>query len=202
MQIQGVVGVQNNSDSSNLITSRLGRQGEQIVSELHGRYYEQTLRGNMFGIAGTAVTTSAAGTGTFTGTLVANPAGSGVNLVINKVKAVQVAALTAGTIIGVQYGISNLAVAASLTTIVNRLASGAASKAVATAGATVTAMTSFIPLAGSGSGAITVPLIIPSAEMEFEGGLIIPPGYQIASYTSVASTTALAFNFQWEEVPV
>lgn len=202
MILQGQVGVQNFSDSSNPVTARMGKQGELMVSELHGHHYETTLRGNTFSIAGTAVTTSAGGTGTFTGLLVANPVGSGVNLVINRAVAAQVAALTAGTAIGIQFGQSVLTVAASLTTIANRLAGGAASKAVATAGATVTAMTNFILMGGAGSGAITVPLAIPVLSEEFEGSLIIPPGYQVASYTSAASTTALLFGFTWEEVPI
>lgn len=183
-------------------SARGGKQGDLIVSELHGRYYEQAYRGNMFGIQGTAVTTTAAGAGTFTGLLVGNPTGSGVNLVLNKITISQVAALTAGTTMGIMYGPSTLSITASLTTIANRMVGGAASRAVATAGQTITSPTTFMLLGGSGSGAITVPLQIPALTMDLEGSVIIPPGYFVASYTSVASTTALLFAFQWEEVPI
>ena len=198
---QGTIGQINGSDGSTPITARLGQQGDQIVSELHGRYYEDTVRGNRYGITGSATTTTAAGAAIFTGLTVNNPTGSGYNLAIDKVFVNQVAAVTAGTAIGVMYGPN--VVAGALTTIVNRTAGGKASIANASVGLTFTAaMTSFIVFAGSGSGAITVPLIIPVAMADFEGGLIIPPGYSLASYTSVASTTALIFTFNWSEIPI
>jgi hypothetical protein len=194
------VGVQTTGSDGSKIVARAGRQGDAIVSSLHGRYYEQTFRGNMFGITGGATTTTAEGAATFTGLIVGNPLGSGYNLAINKVSVSQVAALTAGTRIGVMYGINTTTV--SLTTIRNRMAGGRDSIAVANAGQTITAMTAFIAFAGSGSGAITVPLQLPGMGYDFEGGLIIPPGYAVASYTSVASTTALVWTFNWEEVPI
>lgn len=190
------------TDGQSTLDSRIDQQGAGIVSELHGRSYEQAVRGNYFGLNGALTTTSAAGTGTFTGTLIGNPVGSGVNLAIGKVLVSQAAALTGGTTIGVMYGASTLPITASLTTIFNRNPLGPASKCVATAGATVTAMTAFIVFGGGGNGAITVPLLIPAVGYDFEGALIIPPGFQIASYTSVATTTALVFTFSWEEVPI
>lgn len=200
-QNQLLTGVQGVSDSA-LITQRGGKQGDGIVSELHGRYYEQTYRGNMFGITGGLTTTTAAGAATFTGLCVVNPAGSGYNMAVNKVFVSQGAALTAETEIGVMYGASTAATT-PLTTIFNRKAGGAASVCTASAGLTLTAaMTAFIVFAGSGSGAITVPGIIPVCGMDFEGSLIIPPGYTLASYTSRVTTTALVFTFQWEEVPI
>ena len=193
-------GVQGNNDGI-AFNARGGRQGEQMVSELHGRYYEQAYRGNLFGITGGLTTTTAAGAATFTGLCVGNPTGSGVNLAVNKVFISQGAALTAETELGLMYGPSTTAITASLTTIFNRKAGGAASAAVATAGQTITAPTAFIVIAGSGSGAITVPGIIPVCGHDFEGGLLIPPGYFFASYTSRVTTTALVFCFNWEEVP-
>jgi len=43
---------------------------------------------------------------------------------------------------------------------------------------------------------------MPIVGLDFEGSLIIPPGYAFASYTSRATTTALMFCFHWEEVPI
>ena len=68
-------------------------------------------------------------------------------------------------------------------------------------GGTITAQTAFVIFAGSGSGAMTVPNIIPLVSYDFKGSLVIPPGSLIASYTSAASTTALLYNFEYEEVP-
>ena len=113
-------GGQSNGDGI-VYNARGGRTGEQIVSELHGRYYEQTYRGGMFGITGGLTTTTAAGAATFTGLVVVNPAGSGVNLAVNKVFVSQGAALTAETEIGVMYG-ANVVATTPLTTIFNRKA--------------------------------------------------------------------------------
>lgn len=179
---------------------RGGRQGETICSDLHGRYYETTARQNMYGITGALTTTTAGGVATFTGLIVGNPSGSGYNLAVNKVSVLQGAALTAETDIGIMYGANTTT--ASLATIFNRRAGGRSSIAVANAGQTITAMTAFIVFAGSGSGAITVPGLMPVVGLDFEGSLIIPPGYAFASYTSRATTTALMFCFAWEEIPI
>lgn len=198
MLVQGQAGLQTVNDGV-LATVRMGRQGDLTVSELHAPLYEQTVRGNLFQMQGLATTTTAAGAATFTGTAVINPAGSGYNLVIGRVTIAQAAALTASTNIGVMYG-PTIAVATNLLVPLNRKAGGAASVAYATSGGTITAQTAFMIFAGSGSGAMTVPNIIPMITYDFKGGLIIPPGNLIASYTSAASTTALLYNFEWEEV--
>lgn len=192
-------GPQNIGDNQPVV-ARGDKQGATVVSQLHPRYYEDCYRENHFGITGALTTTTAAGAATFTGLIVGNPAGSGWNLVINKVTVLQGAAVTAETDIGVMYGINTTT--ASLATIFNRKGGGRASIAVANAGQTITAMTAFIVFAGSGSGAITVPGLMPVVGIDFEGSLIIPPGYAMASYTSRATTTALMFCFNWSEVPV
>lgn len=192
-------GAQNTSDGTSF-NARGGKLGEQIVSQVQPRYYEATRLGNSFGITGGLTTTTAAGAATFTGLIVGNPATSTKNLVITKVFVSQGAALTAETEIGVMWGANTTT--ATLATIFNRLPTGGASVAVANAGQTITAMTAFYVFAGSGSGAITVPGIIPVAGVDFEGSLVIPPGYAIASYTSRVTTTALMFTFNWIEVPV
>ncbi len=189
-----LTGVQNNSDGV-VAKARGGKQGDQIVSALHGRYYEQTYRGNMFGITGGLTTTTAAGAATFTGLIVGNPVGSGVNLAINKIFIAQPIALTAETELGIMYGANTTT--DTLTTIRNRNPLGPASKAVANAGQTITAMTAFIVIGSGGTAVQVVPY-----QADFEGGLIIPPGYAVASYTSRVTTTAVMFCLNWEEVPI
>lgn len=197
---QFTIGVINGSDGSTPITGRLGQQGDVITSQLHGRQYETTVRGNSFGITGALTTTTAAGAATFTGLAVGNPAGSAKNLSLGKCFVSQGAALTAETEIGIMYGAGSIT--ASLTTVFNRYCGGAASVTTATAGQTITAATAFYVWAGSGSGAITVPGIIPVNGVDFEGSIIIPPGCFFASYTSRVTTTALMFTFNWEEIPI
>lgn len=194
-------GIQSNADSTPF-NARGTSDGAAVVQQVHGKLYEAANRGNMFGITGGLTTTTAAGNATFTGLLVGNPVGSGKNLSVGKVTVLQGAALTAETDIGIMYGPSTLPITASLATIFNRKVGGSASVCVATAGQTITAPTAFVVFAGSGSGAITVPGIMPVNMYDFDGGLVIPPGAFLASYTSRVSTTALMFSFEWEEINV
>lgn len=188
------------SDLSKTI-ARAGKQGDLIVSELHGRYYEQTYRGNVFSIStqGTNVTTTAALATTFTGLAVSNPAGSGVNLVLNQFTAAQFAAGVAATI-GIMGGAGVLT--ASLTPQSRVIGGGQVSKALASASATISTPVLIATYGSVGSGATTVPLAFQGICKDFEGSLIVPPGSFIASYTSTAQTSAWQFSFCWEEVPI
>jgi hypothetical protein len=192
------IGQQNAGDGF-VIKARGGKQGDQIVSELHGRYYEQTYRENCFSVCNqAAVTTTATLQTTFTGLAVANPAGSGYNLVINKFTCAQFAA-GAAAVVGVSIGAG--AAAGSLV-IRNRKYGGRASVATASASATIAAPI-LIATAGSiGSVATTGYGLSAAVNIDFEGSLIIQPGHFIASDTSIATTTALIFSFAWEEVPI
>lgn len=95
MLIEGHVGdVKNLPDGSSSNQSvRLGRQGDVVVSELHGRFYEQTYRGNVFaaGLPLTginAATFTVATTGATATPIIGiyNPITSGVNLSILQAK--------------------------------------------------------------------------------------------------------------------
>lgn len=88
MPIEGQVGPVSVQDGSKA-TFRMGRQGEGIVGELHGRFYEQTFRGNVFsgGMTVTAINNATFTTGTLTASCtpiagVWNPGTSEKNLVI------------------------------------------------------------------------------------------------------------------------
>ena len=177
---QGIIGIQNGADGGTPVTVRLGQQGDQTVSELHGRYYEQTVRRNMFSIStqGTNVTTTAALATTFTGLAISNPAGSGVNLVLNQFTAAQFAVGVAGTI-GIMGGIGVLT--ASLTPQSRLIGSGAVSAALASASATISTPVLIATYGSVGSGATTVPLAFQGICKDFEGSVIVPPGVVKAS---------------------
>lgn len=199
--IQTVVGIQNNPDSSTLITARSGKQGDQIVSELHGRYYEQNYRGNVFSLntQGTAVSTTAALATTWTGLGIANPAGSGVNLVLIAFQVAQFAAGAAATV-GIMGGVGTIS--STLTPQSRIIGSGIVSKANGSAGATISTPTLIGTYGSLGSVATTGYGLVSGIDQEIAGRIIVPPGSFICSYTSVATTTALNFGFVWEEVPV
>ena len=89
-QAQGQVGPQNNADGASPLQGfRQGKQGDMVASELHGRYYEQNYRGNVFsgGLPLTAINAATFTTATLGNTStpilgVWNPITSGVNAVL------------------------------------------------------------------------------------------------------------------------
>lgn len=94
MLINGTVGPQIASDGTSPPTGiRQGRQGDMIVSELHGRLYEQNFRGNLYsgGMTLTAINAVTNTTATLGATAVPiigvwNPLTSAVNLVLIQAK--------------------------------------------------------------------------------------------------------------------
>lgn len=67
------------------VPTRIGNQGDMIVTTLHGDLYEAAERGCLFQAANqAAVTTTVALATTYTGLCVSNPAGSGVKLLMRR----------------------------------------------------------------------------------------------------------------------
>jgi len=197
-EIQGQVGPQLVTDGTNP-TVRLGRSSELVMQQLHGRYFEQVFRGNMFRIANqAAVTTTAALATTWTGLAISNPANSGVNAVVNKFTCAQFA-VGAAACIGIMTGSG--AAAGSLVPA-NCFQGGPTGKVTASAGATIATPVLQYVFGQAGSLATTGYGLTPGLVVDLEGSLIIPPGFYAASYTTIVTTTALIFGFQWEEVPI
>ncbi len=201
MIIQPITGPQSASDGNIAAACRGGKQGDLIVSELHGRYYEQTYRSNIFSVMtqGTGITTTAALATTWTGLGISNPVGSGVNLVVNKMWVTEFAVGAASTV-GVMGGTGVLN--AGLTPQSRIIGSGTVSKANASASATISTPLLICTFGQTGSLATTGYGLGPAASIDFEGSLIVPPGSFIASYTAIVTTSALQFGYAWEEVPV
>ena len=104
MKIEGEVGPEVANDGS-VVTVRLGKQGEQVVTELQPRYYLNAYRGNSFMAANVASQAVSVGLATtYTGLCLYNPAGSGVNLVLNKVTAAFPVAPAAALAVGIMVG--------------------------------------------------------------------------------------------------
>ena len=193
----GQVGPQLASDGTNPIV-RMGRTAELVVQQLHGRYCEQVVRGNMFRVANqAAVTTTAALATTWTGLAISNPSGSGVNAVVNLFTAAQFA-VGAAACVGIMTGAG--AAAGSLVPS-NCFQGGPTGKVMASAGATIATPVLQYVFGQCGSLATTGYGLTPGLVVDLEGSLIIPPGFFAASYTTIATTSALIFGFQWEEIP-
>jgi hypothetical protein len=178
---------------------RVGNQGDQICSDLHGDFYEQCRRGNCFSLANQAAVSNTAGLATtFTGLAVANPAGSGKNLVLLHCGVGQIAAGVAGAL-GIMTGAG--AAAGSLVPR-NCLVGGGASVATGTNSATIATPVLERIFGTIGSLATTGYGLQPGLQYQADGSLVVPPGYFFASYASAALTSATIWSFVWEEVPV
>lgn len=205
MQMQIQTGEQNAGDNATIL-ARGGKQGDIITSELHGRCYEQTLRGNRFGGSITGQVTTVGAATTYTGLVLSNPVGSPVNLVIDKVGAAFLVAFTAAASIGIMTGYNSTTNVTHTTPAVvrNKKIGGAIGYGLLDSAATLpTAPVLDIVLATGLTGAITTAPEIPAIMADLEGSIILPPGAYAAIYTSTASGTAsMSASFSWEEVPI
>jgi hypothetical protein len=182
---------------------RGGNLGELITQELHGRYYEQVYRKNMFFAANQAAqAVSVALATTYTGLVVSNPAGSTVNMVLNKIGIALSAAPAAIAPIGLITGYNAAGIVTHTTPLTPQSAnigSGANCAGKADAAATLVGTPAWsLPLM-SGFTAAALPSAGPQV-IDVEGIIVIPPG----GFAAIGALTAVTglFSMFWEEVPV
>jgi len=207
-------------DGSNLPALQ-GKQGELLASELHGKYYTQNYRGNVYysATAVAGVTLSVYSATSYTGHALWNPAGSGKNLVLIRAVATTVTVGAAMAALGfvVQTGVgSALGTAAPISAFTqvtatrgpanfSQLVAGQGnSVALVGSAATLTsASTLFIPCGVSAStGAITTQQTAIGVSEYFDGSIIIPPGTLFAWAQSIADAGTWNCSFHWEETPL
>ena len=215
-----------------LLPARGGQLGDAIVSELHGRFYEQAFRSSLFSVGTPAVVTLTANHGTVSGlsaTLASaaaatpilgiyNPATSTVNaVVLQATLALMIQTATSpvppGALVwGVSLG--NAAISTGIVPYNRKALAQAGSQVKGFAGLTaLTGLTNVLTFldaadfsAGSlsyGTVAITAPTPTTVQTQNVDGSIIVPPGAVLALYDTAASTT---FNFSgrllWEEVSI
>lgn len=227
IQVSGSVGAQQLSDGAGLQPLRQGKNADLIISELHGRFYEQTYRGNVFS---TGVTTSALSANTITLVATAtpilgvwNPSTSVVNLVIlqaslqwfiNTLSTPQ----SFGSLVWAS-SVGNTAISTGATPLNRKTlaSSGSVAKGF-NPGIALTGLTNNIVIfeaADFGAagplayGTITAPTATGNSlaggygVQNFDGSLIVPPGGVLALLNTVSTTTmSVAGRLLWEEVPV
>lgn len=228
LQISGQVGAQNNADGATNTPIRQGRQGDATVSELHGRFYEQCSRGNMYsaGMSASALSATTVGlTATSTPILgLWNPATSTVNLVISQASITYYAntlsaPVSPGPFVWASSTGNNAISTGTIPFNRKTLTSAGSSTKTFVGGATaLTGLTSNLvifegaDLASPGSltyGTIVAPtassntLVGSVGIQNFDGSLIVPPGGVLALLNVTSSTTfTVAGRILWEEVPV
>lgn len=185
---------------------RLGRQGELVTGQLHGRYYEQARNGRLFTahaiVTAPVIYTTAAGTGgpllwngSATHKLAILAAGWGVSTVS-----------TVAAIIGLTGGTGQTSAPSSTTavdSVKNTYLGGAAPAGSAYRVGTVSAAGNFFhPLGDLNTGALTTrPGSINWVDL---GGMFVVPQYGWISFaaSATASTTVGNFAVVWEEIPI
>ena len=201
MQPQNLVGPGGHLADGQLSTTgdRVGRDNDHIMSILNPDEYEWALRGNMFRLANQAAVTTTAGLATtFTGLSVANPIGSGVNLVMIRFSVAQIAVAVAG---GVGYMSGTGASAGALVPRNCFQGSGGVSKAIGSAGSTLGGTPVIEELVGSVGSLATTGYGLQIGLTAPMNNLLIPPGNFVASYTTAACTSAFVFTYTWVEIP-
>src|SRR6266404_9272862 len=212
--IQGQVGPQALADGATA-TLRIGKSAEQIVQELHGRFYEQAYRNALFMGGMTALTSINNATFT-TGTLGAtetpivgvwNPGTSTVNLVIlQAVLGMTITALinTGGGPYVWAVSTGNNALTLGNAPVNRKTLAASGSQAKVFGGAALTGLTNNMVVAiGSSLGggrfsningpdtAVGWSTLMQGSVENFDGSLIVPPGAVLAL---LATTTPVAHS--------
>lgn len=221
--IQTITGPQQNNQDGAQPPARAGRQGDLIISDLHGRFYEQTVRGNVYtyGTSNFALSsTSAIVTGlTASATPIVavwNPQTSPVNLVILQAiintTTIQNSAVSPGGFMWL-YSTMNSAITTGTAPIncKNLNAVGSYAKAFSGAATALTGMTNSLAVLRStalnsinGPGPATaISQPVQNGLELVDGSIIVPPGGVIAIMNQVSTTTvSVSAGLVWEEVPV
>ena len=205
------------------VPMRGGVAGEGIVDELHGRFYEQTYRGNVFSI-GSPATALSATTITLSATSTPilalwNPASSPINAVILQVS-LQVYINTLTTPVGSGPFVYAVSVGNAALTLG---AGGLNRKTLAISGSIAQGFPGGVALTGLTNNVVirgglnianttiithgTVTAVTSQSSFggthNFDGSLIIPPGGVLSILNTTSTTTcSVAGELLWEEVPV
>jgi hypothetical protein len=209
---QNIVGQPAAAGANAILSGRAGQLGDNIVSELHGRYYETTYRSNSFllSVSTAAAVTAFAGGAAGTPMLaIFNPAGSGRNAVLNKVSIGNVVAASGAGTVSFALWFGTTATITQATTVTpwnmgTQLQSGSVvtgfRNVALTSGSVASnaiALASYYWATAAGAALVT------NGVFDLEGAVIIPPGSYCALGGSAALTSATWIgSMQWEEVPV
>lgn len=183
-----------------------GKQGEGLVSEIHGKNYTANYRGGLFGFNVTAKTVPV-----IAATLVSvfslwNPPSSGVNAELVDTEIGQVLATTVVDAIGWYYSSGSLALAGTFSTAGTALSgiigNAAANKVVPYSAYTHSGTPARVDIIGSFGAVTDVGMSLPMKL--YDGRLIIPPGtvVSIAMSTAAGTASGLDISARWIEWPV
>ena len=163
-----------------------------------GSLAEAAKAGRLFSVANqSGVTTTAALATTWTGLGVGNPLASKKNYIFHEFGWAPVAVMNTEGAFGLMHGtIGDMAQA--IVPVCAKI--GAAnSAALADNGATVGTPVLLRVFGASMEGALSTVPSLNGAVYDLKGGIVIPPGQALLSYTFAIQTTSIIFHFVWEE---
>jgi hypothetical protein len=184
---------------------RLNTEGALVVSNYAGKYKEAVLQGRCYVVANqAAVALTAAMATTWTGLVVSNPVGSGINVVILRFGYANTVLVPTATVIGLMTGVTPTAAIDAALTPRNCMVGGVAGLARADNTHDLTGGVPVLDRVFSTAGTVALtssPNGVPQ-DIDLDGSIILPPGAYCATYSFAANTAAWIFSFMWEEVPV
>lgn len=178
-------------------------QNAQYIAPRHGKYYSSAYAKAMFGCAsqvGVAFTVALAAV--YTGLCLSNPAASGVNLAVKRIRGVMTVAPAAEDALGLITGFAAGGITVHTTAldanIQNQfLGSAVASKAHVDAACTLVGT----PLWERWLASMPTAATFPSFSEDLDDAIIVPPGGYVAIGSVLAGGAAGFFgSFEWEEV--
>lgn len=198
----GAVGAPSNTSANDGSNQAIlaGKSAEQVVAELHGKWYTSAYRGRVFQtgvlIAGVTIPVNTTTSPTFT---LYNPLGSGVNLELISLDVGWPAA--AASVVGTLLGTTGVQAPTAVTAgniYSTLIGGGAVPQAKFYTAATIVAITQHMPL-------ITISTVTDTmnpSHVDFDGRILLAPG-SLFTLTSTPVQTAVALPaLSWAEYPV
>lgn len=182
----------------------LGKSGELLASEYQGKYYSLCYAGRVYQTCNQTVATLSTLSTTYTGLLIANPFGSGVNSAL--LQCMVALASAPGGIATIQHQGINLVQKTAITnttpnTVYNALLGGAASNsAVASVSATLPTAPIAFRAVGCGVNATGTATTAPVIVDDIAGGMILQPGTYVG-LGYVTTAPAVIASYHWAEIP-
>lgn len=194
-----------------------GKSAEAIVAELHGKYFTQNYRGNLFSASlSSASALVAPATNATPNFVLWNPAGNNVALAVARFSYGYVSGTPAAGTIGYSFlpyagsNIGGTAAISAFTTLTIRSCTVGKSytgNALAGSAATITGVApsaaALLRYGGLSQGIIAAASVAAGMNMneDFDGTLIVPPGFALYPVCSAASSATYMVSALWEEIP-
>jgi len=171
------------------------------VRNCGGNLAEAALAGRLFSVCNqAAVAVTAALATTWTGLGIANPLGSGRNIILHQFGWSQTVVAPAEGAFGLMT--SDTTGFAQALTVKSCFPGTGTSVVYADDGATIATPILERVVGGTMEGAIsTIPSLGPNI-YNFDGSMVLPPGRSVMTYHTIGMTAAFVFYFLWEEIDV